>query len=646
MAPIHVSDVLVRPWESAVQKDRVISIRPSKHQQEILQMVAISSAGTSFLSAMVTIYWFVKMRRSFRHNLILFMILSDLIKAICYIVFPIVQFAVGIVPASSAFCQATGFFIALGLEGTDFAVLVIAIHTALCIFKSRRTSKESGLYQYRYVIYTLWIVVPVMLASLAFTNKGKAYMPQGTSCYLPVRPLWFRLALSWIPRYLTFFTIFVIYTAIFLWVKYQFNSLNFQANDSYIGQDMEDIPIVDQQASMPDSGHRATVGLSEQGPSIEMQVREASGILPATPKLNRHGHIPSDGGSRNDVKSRKASVSSALCEPNQTKRPLPPQSNKLDHDYFQYMSDPFITELRAERERMELAVPDLVHQKSLDRDSGIGSMSENSSPYDDSSVVGILEALRDPQARPLQVSRRATPSEPRNSKNFTNDNAATMQIRRRQKAINRQLRLVFVYPVTYCLAWFLPFVNHCLQYSDNYVAHPPFPFLCVAGFSLAFQTAVYCSLFCVKEKPWKHISGSDGTFTGSFKFWKHVYTGQISRWHPRRRQRSHGSTVGRRMLDVAEETRLAYQRRGAERAEAINKLKAKSKVNSGVRDTKEINWFDYDDHSAHGNHGRAPPTMIVIPDGRQHSANAEIVGQVVDPRPSLPMKVAKPQQKV
>ncbi|KAI9705468.1 MAG: hypothetical protein M1836_006223 [Candelina mexicana] len=572
--------------------------------------------------------------------------MSDLIKAICYVVFPIVQFTTGIVPASSAFCQATGFFIALGLEGTDFAVLVIAIHTALCVFKLRRSSKESGLYQYRYVIYTLWIVIPVMLASLAFTNRGNAYMPQGTSCYLPVRPLWFRLALSWIPRYLTFFTIFVIYTTIFLWVKYQFNRLNFKTNDSYIGQDTEGITFVDQQASRPDSGHRATVGLSEQDSPIEMQGREANGILPATPRLNRHGHIPSDGSSGNDLRSRKAPIGSALCEPNQIKRPLSSQSNKLAHDCVQYMSDPFITELRAERERMELAVPDLVHQKSLDRDSGIGSMSEKSSPYDDSSVVGILEALRDPQARPLRVSRQGTPSEPRNSQNFTNDNAATMQIRRRQKAINRQLRLVFVYPVTYCLAWFLPFVNHCLQYSDKYLAHPPFLFLCVAGFSLAIQTAVYCSLFCAKEKPWKHISGSDGTFIGSFKFWKHVYTGQISRWHPRRRQRSRGSTSGRRTLDVAEETRLAYQRRGAERAEAINKLKAKSKVNGGVRDTKEINWFDCDDHSAHENHGPTSPTMVVVPDGPQNSANAEMVGEVVDPRPSLPMKVAKPQQKV
>ncbi|KAI9723989.1 MAG: hypothetical protein M1812_000707 [Candelaria pacifica] len=626
MAPLAMGAVPAWPWDSAVGNESVISTRPSKHQQVILQIVALTSAGTSFLAALMTTYWFVKMRRSFRHNLILFMIVSDSIKAICYIVFPIVQFVEEIVPAPSAFCQTSGFFLSLGIEGTDFAVLVIAIHTALCVFRSGRSSRESGLYRYRYIVYTLWIAIPIVLASLAFANTGLAYMPQGTSCYLPVRPLWFRLALSWIPRYLVFFAIFVIYFAIFIWVKYHFNRLNFQTNDTYVGQNTGGTTFADEQGSRPDSRQRANVRLGSRGSTIEMLNRQENEVLPATPRLNRHGHIPSDGSSRSDLRSRKAPpVASALRGSIQINDSPSPQSSSHDRNCADYMSDPFISELMAEREKEKLAVPDLIHHKSLDRDSGIGSMSENSSPYDDSSVVGILDALRDPQAQPLAKPRRGLSSEPRLSNSFITDNLATRQIRRRQKAINRQLRLVFVYPVTYCLVWFIPFVNHCLQFSDNYLAHPPFAFLCCAGFSLAFQTAVYCLLFSTREKPWKHIPGSDGSFFGSFMFWNHVSAGEVSRWHPRQRHISHANAGGRRKPDAVEETRLAYQRRGVEKAAAVDRMKVQLNANGGVKKTGGKNWWDVEENTSRVTHSPdSPDSPAPVTDNRlQRLTNVE-----------------------
>ncbi len=470
-------------------------------------------------------------------------------------------------------------------------------------------------------------------------------MPQGTSCYLPVRPLWYRLALSWVPRYLTFFTILAVYSAIFLWVRYHFNKLEFGTNDSYVGEDTEGTTFDGEQGMGLDLGHRVSVRHSEQDSTIELQIRRANGVLPATPRLSRHGHIPSDGSSRSNVRSREHHVASALRQsiPIRIKNLRSTQSSNLDRGSAIHMSDPFISELKAEREKSKLTVPELAHQPSLDRDSGIGSISEGSSPYDDSSVVGILDALRDPQAKPLPKPRRAASTTPRPSKSRTIDTSATKQIRKRQRAINRQLRLVFVYPVTYCLVWFIPFVNHCLQYSDNYLARPPFAFLCVSGFCLAFQTAIYSWLFSVREKvsarpdddvesppltlnslisqPWKHILGSDGTILGSLMFWNHVSTGQVSHWRPRRRQNSQGSTSGGGWSDNVQETTLAYQRREAERSEALEGQKAKIKVNGGVQDPREVNWWDCEDHFIHGDHGLASPAMIITHGGPQGSRN-------------------------
>lgn len=103
-----------------------------------------------------------------------------------------------------------------------FAILVIATHAAPYIFTPPRRLGEGGLYRYRRLVYTLWIVLPVIAASLAFTNPTNAYVTSGTFCYLPTRPFWHRLALAWIARYLLFLIICGIYLAIYIYVHIKF----------------------------------------------------------------------------------------------------------------------------------------------------------------------------------------------------------------------------------------------------------------------------------------------------------------------------------------------------------------------------------------------------------------------------------------
>src|ERR1700712_1876694 len=98
---------------------------------------------------------------------------------------------------------------------------MIALHTALYIFRPRSSNGEGGLYPYRHYAYTLWVVFPLLMASLAFINNSNSYVPEGTYCYLPVRPFWYRLALAWIPRYIIFIFILAIYLSIYYYVKYK-----------------------------------------------------------------------------------------------------------------------------------------------------------------------------------------------------------------------------------------------------------------------------------------------------------------------------------------------------------------------------------------------------------------------------------------
>lgn len=71
--------------------------------------------------------------------------------------------------------------------------------------------------------YILWICLPPLAASLAFVNGGR-YTNQGTFCLLPVRPFWYRLGLSWIPRYVLLFTSSFAVLWLFVYVKLKHRS--------------------------------------------------------------------------------------------------------------------------------------------------------------------------------------------------------------------------------------------------------------------------------------------------------------------------------------------------------------------------------------------------------------------------------------
>lgn len=115
------------------------------------------------------------------------LIFSDFWKATWQLTNPAVVFSGQEVESSDTFCQVSGFFMSFGIEASDFASVVIAIHSALYIFRPSSGFGDGGLFRYRYYVYILWMGFPLLMASLAFINKPYAYTAQETYCYLPVR---------------------------------------------------------------------------------------------------------------------------------------------------------------------------------------------------------------------------------------------------------------------------------------------------------------------------------------------------------------------------------------------------------------------------------------------------------------------------
>ena len=188
---------------------------------------------------------------------------------------------------------------------------------------------------------------------------------------IPPRPIWYRLALSWVPRYIILCTILGVYLAVYLYTKSKFG--DFDAKFSTNSLASEDI--------IPQSWTGRQPSLSLPG-------------LDGT----------------DDPKSVKSSTELSSPIPDATMAPR-----------------------KATWAETSLS-------KSYEPVTGTPSRLTNRTPT-------LLEALRD-KTLLSATNKRA-------------ESSANAALRQRHKAIERQLRYLFVYPLVYLAMWTPSFVNHC-----------------------------------------------------------------------------------------------------------------------------------------------------------------------------------------
>ncbi|KAG9238477.1 G protein-coupled receptor [Amylocarpus encephaloides] len=564
-------------------------------ERNVLQTLGLICSTISVTSSIVAFYWFVKMRRSFRHDLIMLLIQSDMFKALWFMIYPIVVFSSGRVSKASAFCQVDGFFVSIGVEASDFAVLQIALHTALYIFKARG-SGEGGLYPYRYYAYTCWVVLPLLMASLAFINNHDSYVAEGTYCWLPVRPLWYRMALSWIPRYLIFITILLIYASIYYYVRYKFSGFtktsktrptqNIDSMDSAEAPrrppKQHTIPATPQLAchGLIDDSTQGSVNGSAHGTdplnhsfATMDSYREGAGASGERGKEGVHRFMWASFVSRNSplhlaaLSPVVASDASSLDSP--TVRPLSPP---------RHASTVPISSGGHLSPNSTLQTP-RPSRASTSREKFARRWSPHVSGQP--SVADMRSALR----RGPDGSDVPTPMSRLELVNSRGQDLAHVELHRARDKIRRQLRFLFIYPLVYMLMWVVPFISHVIQYDDRFATNPPFGLVCATTVFISSQAAVDCWLFSTREKPWRHMPGHDGTFWGSFKFWS-TSSGTASH-HPH-----HGP--GKTREEMNREAREAYQRRdeemAARRVESAY-LQRPETSHSGNR--RDRDWWDH-----------------------------------------------------
>ncbi|KAH7068839.1 G protein-coupled glucose receptor regulating Gpa2-domain-containing protein [Paraphoma chrysanthemicola] len=472
-------------WTSADARDL--------QQTYQVQLSALVCSGLSIVACIIAFYWFSRMDKLFRHRLIMFLIYGDLMRNTWYFVFAVYSLARGRVQTESKFCQSSGFLTQYGTETSDYAVLVMAIHSALQVFRPASHGASDGLYQYRYYIYFGGIALPSLTASLAFVNPDPAYLSLGAFCTLPIRPFWYRLALSWIPRYLIALTIVILAIAIYAYVGFEFRaydniSTTFRTQttigmsqcDAEAGLLVQTAPKTSEMETMPDNTRR-TSSIAHDVMSCH---RRGSNI--AFGAQNHFTH-PADV-SHNSVYSQSLPCS-ATNLPLQRNLSVRPPLFDIPSGYT-------------------VKPPD----NEADQE---GPLSPTSRPIDDP-----LASLT-PRAPHTGHDRSS-------SSNASPTSATEHRLHRERMRMHRQLRLMFIYPLVYTLMWLIPFVQHCMMYDDYQASHPIFWIRILSTICQMILGLVDCLIFSMREKPWRSIQSSDGSFWGSFAIWRNSRIGSIS----------------------------------------------------------------------------------------------------------------------
>ncbi|KAK4454198.1 G protein-coupled glucose receptor regulating Gpa2-domain-containing protein [Podospora aff. communis PSN243] len=541
----------------------------------ILMILSLTFASVSVLSTLFTLYWFVRMRRGFRHELIMLLVQSDFVKSAAFVVFPIVGLARGNIESDSAFCQVSGFALALGIESSDIAVLLIALHSVMYIFRPR-----SGLYPYRRIAYLVYYLFPIVVASLAFID-GPGYENVGHYCYLRAGRGWRRMALSWIPRYVVGISIVVIYAFIYIYIRRRMYDYERRSSNSPPPPRRSQLPRITRHGlipSMPNSRrgsgidsivdkqhHRrsdSTVSSLEDTHHATTAGRARGRTMPARPPIDWNwsgfqqprssvdNPFPEDAHdplspNRPDAPSTVPTPTPAYF-PDANRAPSTPDIHGGDHDESSVTSSQTVWRRPISPKspaRPGTADRPPAHRANVSLPNILTMLRRGPSPHPHPPAP--IE--QDPHSPHHMVAASTVDSMP------ILISADQSDVARNRDKIRRQLRALFAYPLVYLIVWVFPFVSHVMGYDDAVRPGDPFWLLVLGIISLCVQGTVDCALFAAKEKPWRHARRGfwEAITSKLFWGWKENVWGDFG-------------AAGRTREEMMVDGRLARQRRDGE----------------------------------------------------------------------------------
>ncbi|KAM0250110.1 hypothetical protein ACHAP5_002427 [Fusarium lateritium] len=474
----------------------------------------------------------------------------------------------------------SGFFFALSIEASDVAVALISVHTALFIFRG-----DQGLYPFRKVAYAVAAILPIVMASLAFI-ESPGYVNTGQFCYLPFNPMWKRLALTWIPRYMAFAIILCLCIGVYVYVRVLMSRFG-SGNES----------------------SKNTLSKLSGFESLE-PIQQPIATVPPTPTMKYHGLIPSSNPSRRNsvtlLEDRPSRPSLATFHSFHLEMPGVTNPSRLHsarsarRGSAQMWMANFGTDLTSQSEQTEIDSQASAGTTRCDSDDVTVPLAIYSKPEllhrgPAPDVMTPPHTVQTPAESYYQsglstTSPSRTPSMPNlfsilrapdNQRNTGNELVLTQSdinapgtVKSREKIL-RQLRLLFIYPIVYVVIWTLPFIVQLTGYGKG------------APYGMRLASIVFLSLhgfadalvFSLKEKPWRH---SQAFKLIHLRFWK-------------RQQEAPdvGARVGRTREEMTLDSRFAKKRREQEQAEW--EMNRQSGQDTRKASSTAPEWWDRDD---------------------------------------------------
>jgi G protein-coupled receptor GPR1 len=532
------------------------------------------------------------------------LIQADLIKSVWFTIFPIVTYTRGHVASDSAFCQVSGFFFAVGIESSDVAVLLIAVHSAMYIFRPK-----SGLYPYRWLAYATYVVVPLLLASLAFLDGG--YENVGYFCYVSNETGWARLALSWVPRHILFAIIILTYSCIYVYVRHRI--LDYERRDSVAPHKQLDerrhtrlsvSAYRDRIRSLP-SALAPSVGrfkgrvrsVSVGNAASPTWTRDSVATGPIAWNIPRFSEQPSLELERLTTDEQDPHSTSTVPYPSYPAPTAHPSRRASAHASSSFSITSAESWKLAKVSEEEGTIDCLLH--------GLPTRSSNTCSQRLSScatipamfplwqgITGVVPHPRPPSPTSSARTAATTTIAPNSllpegeedggelTPHISHD-PLTSQVSRNRDKIRRQLRALFVYPLLYLVIWIFPLVNQAYGYTRNQPVNRPGWVLMCSLASLAIQGAADSAVFTAKEKPWQHVGGEG--------FWGSMRRG----WWWRRGDKGAGRTREEMLVEV----RIARARRRQEMRDEMGggeKKRGEGEKKRGEGERRH--WWDLEEH--------------------------------------------------
>lgn len=90
------------------------SARMAMEQRHTIRLLASSTSVFSILAATCAVYWFYMMRRNFRRDLVLLLIMGDFWKSLWFLTFACITYTHERIRSESAICQVSGYMLQMG----------------------------------------------------------------------------------------------------------------------------------------------------------------------------------------------------------------------------------------------------------------------------------------------------------------------------------------------------------------------------------------------------------------------------------------------------------------------------------------------------------------------------------------------------